>query len=196
MVQFNLMINNYKDSSKTLFGIVVISVIVFGLSSLSVATALTNVNFHKAMAIGVPTTNSAIILQSPIYIEIDKTTSQKAVVVNGTIHATEVSFSGHGTTRGVNYTDSGKGLFIPRGDSGVINTKGQVTMMTGTGEKASATFQETGHPDANGIITATGAAFFDANATVKLSYLGNSVAVYKDIIYKDRTDKVIAWEWK
>jgi hypothetical protein len=92
-------------------------------------------------------------------------------------------------------------LIIPRGNNnGAINTKGQINIMTsssGNGqEKASATFEEIGHSDANGIITATGAAFFDANATGKLAFLGNIVAVYKDIIYKDGTDKVVAWEWK
>ena len=188
------MLNNYNPSSETLFGIVVISVIVFGLS---LPFALTIVNIHKSMAVGAPsTTNTAIVLQSPIYIEVDNPTNQKTVVVNGTTHATELSFSGHGTTRGVNYTDSGKGLLVPRDNSGVINAKGQVTMMTDTGEKASAAFQETGHSDANGIITATGAAFFDANAIGKLSFLGNTVAVYKDTIYKNGTDEVIAWEWK
>ena len=37
---------------------------------------------------------------------------------------------------------------------------------------------------------------FDANATGRLSFIANTVAAYKDQIYKDRTDKVIAWEWK
>ena len=51
-------------------------------------------------------TNTDIVLQSPIYTEYDKTTSQKAVVVNGTTRATEVTFSGHGTAKDVNFTDS------------------------------------------------------------------------------------------
>ncbi|MGB8035135.1 MAG: hypothetical protein WCF03_15075 [Nitrososphaeraceae archaeon] len=44
------------------------------------------------------------------------------------------------------------------------------------------------------MITASGAAFFDANATGKLAFLGNTVDTYKDVIYKDGTDKVVAWE--
>jgi hypothetical protein len=70
---------------------------------------------------------NSTISQSPLYIELDKTTNRKAVVVNGTTttatNATEVSFSGNGTARGVNYTDSGKGLIIPR-ENGVISVKG------------------------------------------------------------------------
>lgn len=55
------------------------------------------------------TTNIGIVLPSLLYTEVDKTTSQKAVIVNGTTHAIEVTISGHGTARGLNYTDSGKG---------------------------------------------------------------------------------------
>jgi hypothetical protein len=192
-----------------LFGIIVVAVVsVIGYwSSSSVATTtvagITNTNIQKAMASsGTRTTNIGIVLPSPLYTEVDKTTSQKAVIVNGTTHATEVTFSGHGTTRGLNYTDSGKGLIISRGNNnGIINTKGEVNIMSssnsGGKDETSATFEEIEHSDANGIVTATVAAFFDANATGKLAFLGNIVAVYKDIIYnKDGTDKVVAWEWK
>ncbi len=75
-------------------------------------------------------------------------------------------------------------------------------MIISSGDTTSASFQEIGYPivDANNtiIINASGAAFFDSKATGKLTFLGNSVAVaiYKDIIYKIGTDKVIGWEWK
>src|SRR6266496_6397663 len=96
--------------------ILFVVIIVLGWSLTS--AAIPNVNIQKAIAVGVDTgitrTNDATF-QSPLYIELDKTTSQKAVVVNGTTkHAIEVTFSGHGTAKGVNYTDSGNGLIIPR----------------------------------------------------------------------------------
>ena len=50
--------------------------------------------------------------------------------------------------------------------------------------------------DANNTIIASGTAFFDSKATGKLAFLSNFVAIYKDIIYNNGTDKVIAWEWK
>jgi hypothetical protein len=88
-------------------------------------------------------------------------------------------------------------LIIPI-EGGVIIAKGYVTMITSNGDVVSARFQEIGHPmvDANNTIIASGAAFFDSKATGKLAFLGNSVAIYKDIIYNNGTDKVIAWEWK
>lgn len=66
--------------------------------------------------------------------------------------------------------------------------------MITSGGKTSFTFHEIGHSDSNGTIAATGAAFFDTNATGKLAFLGDVVAVYKDQIYRDGTDKVIAWK--
>jgi|GraSoiStandDraft_46_1057282.scaffolds.fasta_scaffold184939_2 hypothetical protein len=75
-------------------------------------------NIQKAIAVEraatpITRTNDPIVSQRPLYIELDKTTSQKAVDVNGTTtHATEVTFSGNGTTRDVKYIDSGKGLII------------------------------------------------------------------------------------
>jgi hypothetical protein len=60
--------------------------------------------------------------------------------------------------------------WLYRDDGQVINTKGHVAIMTNSGgEKASADFQEIGHTEHNNnvIITATGTAFFDANATGK-----------------------------
>jgi hypothetical protein len=190
------------NASSMIFFVIGIVVFVLGLSLTSVA--ISNANIQKPIASGIATAatriNDLTISESPLYIEFDNTTSRKPVVVNETTtHATEVKFSGHGTARGVNYTDSGKGLIIPR-DNGVINAKGYVTMITSTGDKASAIFQEIGHPavDANNtiMITASGTAFFDSKATGNLAFLSNSVAIYKDIIYKNGTDKVIAWEWK
>jgi len=61
-------------------------------------------------------------------------------------------------------------------------------MRSSGGGKASFTFHEIGNSKPNGTITATGAAFFDTNATGNLAFLGNVVAVYKDQIYKNGTE--------
>jgi len=87
---------------KILFGIVVpVIVIVAGLSLMDSTTIL---NSQKA------TTH-------PLYTEYDK-----VIFVNGTTHT--IIFSGHGAANGTNYTDGGKGLIIPRGFGGVIDSKG------------------------------------------------------------------------
>jgi hypothetical protein len=151
-----------------------------------------NITPQKATALTVSTPT----LQSPIYSEIDKTTSNKPMIINGVTHAIQVTFSGHGNTKGVNYMDRGKGFIIPS-NTGVIHSRGHATMISTNDGKASLTFEEIGHPSGvNGTITASGSAFFDANATGNLSFLSNVVAVYKDIIFRDGTDNVTAWEWK
>lgn len=119
------------------------------------------------------------------------------MIIDGGIHAIQVTFSGYGNAKDINYTDSGRGFIIPRGNIGVINSQGHATIISTNGGKVSLTFEEIGHPSGvNGTITASGSAFFDANATGNLSFLSNVVAVYKDTIYKDGTDTVTAWEWK
>jgi hypothetical protein len=192
--------NNHNASSKVWFGIIFVVCLL-----LSTAVIIPSINIQKTIAFqatAITRMYSPTITQAPLYIELDKISNRKAVVVNGTTtatNATEVSFSGNGTARGVIYTDSGEGLVIPR-ENRVIFIKGYVTMITSSGGTSSASFQEIGHPmiDANNtiIINASGAAFFDSKATGKLAFLSNSVAIYKDIIYNNGTDKVIGWEWK
>jgi hypothetical protein len=146
---------------KILFGIVVAVIVI--VAGLSLMDSTTIVNSQKATT------------HSPLYTEDDK-----AIFVNGTTHAKAVIFSGHGAANGANYTDGGKGLIIPRGFGGVIDSKGYGAMRSSGGGKASFTFHEIGNSKPNGTITATGAAFFDANATGNLAFLGNVVAVYED----------------
>jgi hypothetical protein len=185
-LEYSRKFNNFRWITPKILFVIVVVVIV----NCSLLATTINVNTQAKALV-----NTKIVLQSPLYTEDDKTSSQKAIFVNGTTPVRAVIFSGHGMAKDVNYTDIGRALIIPRGTSGVIESKGQGAMITTSGV-ASFTFHEIGHSDANGTITATGAAFFDANATGKLAFLGNVVAVYKDQIYKDGTDKVIAWKWK
>jgi hypothetical protein len=183
-LEYSLKSNDFRWITPKILFVIVVAVVV-GWSS------IINVNTIKAIAL----VNTDIVL-SPLYTADDKTTSQKAIFVNGITPAKAVIFSGHGMAKDVNFTDRGEALIIQRGSNGVIENKGQGAMITTSGGKASFAFHDIGHSDSNGTITATGAAFFDANATGKLAFLGNVVAVYKDQIYKDGTDKVIAWMWK
>jgi hypothetical protein len=139
---------------------------------------------------------TALTLGNPFYQEYDKTTSQKALVINRTIHASEVTFSGHGMAKGVNFTDNGKAVIMPRGSGGAILIQGRVNIMSSSGiDKSSFDFKELGHANTNGIVKANGAAFFDPNATGTLSFLSNTVVIYTDEIDKAGNGKVVAWEW-
>ena len=182
--------NNNKTSLAIFFTIV---------ATLGMLAASTTVQRVMA-ALPSGTTNTMISLPltlgNPYYIEYDKTTSQKAVIINGTTHATEITFSGHGMAKDINFTDNGNGLIIPRDTKGsAVLLQGNINLTTTNGDKASLDFKELGHVDANGMVKANGAAFFDPNATGKLAYLSNTVSIYTDEVDKTGNGKVLAWEW-
>ena len=145
-------------------------------------------------AANITSTTHPLSLGNPYYAEYDKTTSQKPVLINGTINATEITFSGHGKAKDINFTDSGNALIIPRGGSAVL-LQGKDNLVSSGGDKASINIKELGHVDANGMLKADGAAFYDANATGKLAYLSNTVSIYTDEVDKSGNGKVLAWEW-
>jgi hypothetical protein len=163
--------------------------------TLGMLTTSTTTIIQRAMGT-TTTTTLPLSLGNPYYVEYDKTTSQKPVVINGTTHATEITFSGHGMAKDVNITDNGKALIIPRDTKGsAVLLQGNVNLISSSGDKASLDIKELGHMDPNGAIKANGAAFFDANATGRLSYLGNTVSIYTDQVDKIGNGKVLAWEW-
>ena len=64
-------------------------------------------------------------------------------------------------------------------------------------EKASYSFQEIGESSSpDGTIKANGAAFFGSNATGKLAFLNNQVAIYHNQIDKAGNSALTAWKWK
>jgi hypothetical protein len=171
-------VNNNNKTSLAVFAIVV-----------TLGMLATSASIQRAMAANITNTTLPLNLGNPYYIEYDKTTGQKAVIVNGTTNATEITFSGHGTAKDVNFTDNGRGLIIPRDTKGsAVLLQGNINLRTTNVDKASLNFKELGHVDTNGMVKANGAAFFDVNATGKLAYLSNTISIY-------RSGRQI-WEWQ
>jgi hypothetical protein len=139
---------------------------------------------------------TTITIGEPFYKQNDKPSSKKAVVVNG-INASEMSFSGTGTANGIIFSDTGKALIIPR-PGGATYIQGNAIITTNnSSEKASYSFQEIGHSSSpDGTIQANGAAFFGSNATGKLAFLNNLVAIYHNQIDKAGNSALTAWKWK
>lgn len=136
--------------------------------------------------------NKGIIdLNQPLYREHFKLISQKEVTINGT-KVTQAMFSGKGTAKGISITSMGKGLIFPK-TGGVVYVKGKADFIATrspsnekqTG-KANYTFQAIGN---------YGIAFFNANATGSLSFLSNTVAVYKVDMNKNGTNTFTMWKW-
>jgi len=132
------------------------------------------------------TNNGIINLNQPLYNEHFKLTSQKNIVINGT-KMTEATFSGNGTTNGIRITSNGHGFIVPRPD-GVVYITGKADFVTAapSSGKATYTFQAIGN---------YGIALFNPNATGSLSYLSNTVAVYKVDINSNGTNTFTMWKW-
>lgn len=154
-------------------------------------------NSDKSAAGSALSNMTTITIGEPFYKQNDKAGDQKAVVVNG-INASKISFSGTGITNGINFRDAGKALIIPRA-GGATYTQGNVVITTNnSSEKASYSFQEIGQSSSSrdGIIKTNGAAFFGSNATGKLAFLNNIVAIYHNQIDKTGNSTLTAWKWK
>jgi hypothetical protein len=151
-----------KVVSPNIFGIVllVICIIVIGWSLLITGLGGDNIitiDPQKATAFAISPPPS---LQDPIYTENDRTTCNKPMIIDGGIHAIQITFSGYGKAEGINYIDSGKGFVIPRDNTGLINSQGHATIISTNGGKASLTFEEIEHSSGvNGTITASGSGF-------------------------------------
>ena len=154
---------------------------------------------QKAVAVKITTTNNNITLGNPFYIGYDKITSQVPVPLRSGGTATGVIFSGNGTVKGIGFTDTGRALIIPISKT-IVDIEGGLVIKANDGGKdngnATLSFREISHMIAAGTTQGSGAAIFNPNATGKLSFLSNSVAMFTDNGNKDGTNIIKAWEWK
>jgi hypothetical protein len=153
------------------------------------------------------TTNKAIILGNPFYIEYVKTIRQQPLVLNTGLHAIGVIFIGKGTVNGTKFVQpEGRAIIIPL-SKGIADIVGGGLIKT-TAEKAgNATFnfREIAHYNpstrlsqvtGNQVMQGTGAAIFNSNATGDLSSLGNTVIMFKDQGNPNGISTIKGWEWK
>ena len=117
----------------------------------------------------------------------------KLVFVNGT-HGLQVSYSGRGVVKGINFSANGTAVIVPKTNGGA-NLSGHADIITADGEKGSYTFHAVGHIGfakgpvptkgnithilANGPISDNGTAVFHSNSNSKLRMINGLVAAYK-----------------
>ena len=140
------------------------------------------------------TNSTSITLGNPVFVEHDKATPPKPVVVNGT-HGLQASYSGSGVVKGVNFSANGTVFIVPRSD-GFADLTGHAVITTTDGEKGTYKFYSLGHADANGTTRDNGAVFFSTTSSGKLSAINDLVIVFKDQIDKAGNGMTIGWEWK
>ena len=161
---------------------------------LQIQTAMAQNDAYASLA---PTqTKSGITLGNPVFIEHDKATPPKPVVINGVTHGLQTSYSGSGTVKGVNFSVNGTVFIVPRSDVSA-DLIGHANITTTDGEKGAYSFYSLGHMDnATGSTRDNGAAFFHTNSSGKLSIVRDLVIVFKDQIDKAGNGMIVGWEWK
>jgi hypothetical protein len=141
-----------------------------------------------------------ISLGDPFYIEHGKITSQKPVVGQGKIHAYSINFSGNGTVKGISFMQlGGRALIIPISKDTADVFGNEVIKANEDGKSnATITFREISHINATAqTITGNGAMIVNSNATGKMAFLANTVAMFKQVDNgKNDTYIIRAWEWK
>ena len=74
--------------------------------------------------------------------------------------------------------------------------KGNSKFVTNNGDMAPYVFQAIGTYNPDGTFQSRGAAIFDSHATGKLSFLSNSVGIYKDTVDSKGNGTFLMWHWK
>ncbi len=79
-----------------------------------------------------------MISGNPIFTETDKSTPPKPVVINGT-SGFQVSYSGNGVVKGINFSAVGTVLIVPRSDK-ALDLNGHAVIATNNGKKEPTPF--------------------------------------------------------
>ena len=144
--------------------------------------ALDNTNLSQDVDLGVP-----------FHVQHYQTEPEKPGITNNTIFS---NFTGEGLVNGtVNITAEGNSTETFRNnDTSYIQGKAQYA--TDDNGIASYDFYAIGsyHPD--GSFSSIGAAIFDDHAKGELSFLSNSVGIYKDIVDMNGNGTFLMWNWK
>lgn len=170
-----------KDTrALTMIGILTVLLLVGG-------TSTTTTLLNRANA-------QTLTLGEPFLVEQGKTTGQKEIGPN----RTEYTYSANGTLNGtIEVTDTGKYVSISKGNN-VTFDLGEGVIATKDGrEMANYTLIEVDNVTQDGKLVFRGAVVYSTNSTGNLSFLDNTVAIFKgegDITTGDFTST--EWEWK
>jgi hypothetical protein len=147
--------------------------------------------------------NNTFDLGTPFLVEYDNTTGLKPIGIrttNITSEDFEVKFSGFGVINYANdtirYNSNGSGIYITNPD-GTVYQKGIIELRTEEGnDTAKAEYESIGDQTDEENVWDNGIMLFNSSSSNgELSFLNNTVAVYKDMIgYANVT--TIAWQWK
>ena len=151
-----------------------------------------------------PLNNNTFYLDSPFLVDHSTTTGLKPIGIRTTDIATEdfeVTFSGYGTinydNRTIKHTSNSSGIYITNPD-GTVYQKGIMELRTEEGNAtAKAEYESIGYQAGEDLVLDNGVIFFNSsNPDGELSFLNNTMVVYKDMIEGGQNISTIAWRWK
>lgn len=115
---------------------------------------------------------------------------------NGNQTTTIGSFSGNGILNDkIDVNVNGTAKVIPIENMSVF-ISGKAEFTSTIGDRAPYTFQAIGHYNKDGSFNSAGAIFFNSTTTTgELSFLRNTVGIFKDIVDKDGNGTFLMWRW-
>jgi hypothetical protein len=148
--------------------------------------------------------NNTFDLGTPFLVDYSTTTGLKPIGIRTPDIATEdfeVTFSGFGVINYANdtirYNSNSSGIYITNPD-GTVYQKGIIELRTEEGnDTAKAEYESIGDQAGEERVLDNGVMFLNSSSSDgELSFLNNTVAVYKDVIDGGLNITTITWQWE
>jgi len=148
--------------------------------------------------------NNSFYLGTPFLVDYSTTTGLDPMGIRTTDISTEdfeVDFSGFGTinhdNKVIKHTSNSSGIYITNPD-GTVYQKGIIEIKAeGVNDTAKAEYESIGYQADEETVLDSGVIFFNSTTPEgELSFLNNTMAIYKDMIEKGQNITTIAWKWQ
>ena len=191
--------NEVKMERLLLLSVSITSVIFLNsISAIKAENSIEDINFDSPL-------NNTFNLGTPFLVDFSTTTGLKPIGIRTPDIATEdfnVTFSGSGIinydNKTVEHISNSSGIYITNPD-GTVYQKGIMELGTGGdgNDTAEAMYESVGYQADEETVLDNGVIFFNSSSpNGELSFLNNTVAVYKDIIEAGQNITTIAWQWR
>ena len=167
------------------------------IKDIKAESTIEDINFDSPL-------NNTFDLGTPLLVDYSTTTGLKPIGIRTPDIATEdfeVTFSGFGVINYANdtirYNSNSSGIYITNPD-GTVYQKGIIELRTEEGnDTAKAEYESIGIQAGEERVLDNGILFLNSSSSNgQLSFLNNTVAVYKDLIEGGLNITTIAWQWK
>src|ERR671918_2569019 len=169
------------------------------ISAIKAENSIEDINFDFPL-------NNTFNLGTPFLVDYSTTTGLKPIGIRTPDIATEdfnVTFSGSGIINNANKTvehiSNSSGIYITNPD-GTVYQNGIMELWTGGdgNDTAKAMYESIGYQADEETVLDNGIIFFNSSSpsNEELSFLNNTIAVYKDMIVGGLNITTIAWQWK